>query len=115
MADEKTITDQKTDPPSFTSLKDAVLFITGCLESENFEKLANACIKEGFKHSVSVFKSLATTHKKTPLTELYSGKEFPTDETTFKLGGHAKELGHVHIDFIQKNDVWFLDSIWMCK
>ena len=49
------------------------------------------------------------------LSEVFAGTEFSKAYKHFKLGGHNKELGHCHIDFVQNNGRWMLDRIWHCR
>jgi hypothetical protein len=49
------------------------------------------------------------------LPTLYAGRSFPGEGDEFKLGGHDKELGHIHIDFVRNGDGWEINNIWMCR
>jgi hypothetical protein len=49
------------------------------------------------------------------LLELYAEKEFPQDSWEFKLAGHGKELGHIHIDFVKSKAGWEIQKVWMCR
>jgi hypothetical protein len=49
------------------------------------------------------------------LGEVFAGREFSNAYKHFKLGGHAKDLGHCHIDFVQQNGRWMLQRIWHCR
>lgn len=100
---------------SFTNLQQAVDFIAAALESTNFVKIASACLDAQRKPNEALLKSLQNFDQKRPLRELYADKSFPTNEPTFKLGGHMKELGFTHIDFLQTNGVWKLQAIWICR
>ena len=88
-------------PATFSSLADAVAFIVTCLDNDDHEKLAAACIKPLEDHP--------------SIPDLYAGKQFPESETQFKLGGHAKELGHIHVDFVRNDDGWAIEEIWQCR
>ncbi|HNX93905.1 MAG TPA: hypothetical protein PKL14_01995 [Holophaga sp.] len=96
--------------PAFKTLPEAVAFISGCLDANDPKKLGLAAI-----HKVTAFDSLQQAHRQVPLTQRYAGCQFPANANQFKLGGHASELGHVHIDFIKQKDAWYLDSIWLCR
>jgi hypothetical protein len=64
----------------------------------------------------AVFEQLARERQRTgDLSKLYKDREFPAGKDTFKLGGHDKELGHIHIDFIRDGDSWKLKDIWQCR
>jgi len=103
------------DEVSLTNLQQAVDFIATALESTNYVAIANACLDPRPKPEDYVLKDLQRAHNKTPLRKLYADKSFPTNDTTFKLGGHMAELWCTHIDFLKTNDVWRLKAIWMCK
>ena len=111
---------QQTTPTTFSNLQEAVTFIAACLDRDDFKKLSSACVG-GRKPAVylaqhrSVFDNLKTTHKKTPLQKLYTKRAFPKDADKLKLGGHAAELGHTHIDFVNKDGHWSLADIWECR
>ncbi len=45
----------------------------------------------------------------------YKDISFPDKGVDFKLGGHDKELGHVHIDFVKRIDGWVINKIWQCR
>ena len=109
-----TINVTEKDYSAFSNLQEAVGFIVVCLEKENYQKLSNACVGID-KPDESILKALKEIHSKTPLTVLYVDKEFPKIETTFKLGGHMKELGFIHIDFIKNDNAWHLARIWICR
>jgi hypothetical protein len=49
------------------------------------------------------------------LRERYGHLEFPARGDTFKLGGHASELGHLHVDFVRVEGGWRLRDIWNCR
>lgn len=49
------------------------------------------------------------------LITIFEGRTFPKDATTFKLGGHMRELGHCHIDFVKEGGSWHLTRIWQCR
>jgi len=62
----------------------------------------------------SVFPKLRERQKDECLRALYTGREFPTDQACFKLGGHDSELGYINIDFVKLDDGWALQRIWVC-
>lgn len=49
------------------------------------------------------------------LAEIFAGREFDRSYAHFKLGGHDKELGHCHIDFVLKDHQWSLKRVWFCR
>lgn len=100
---------------SFTNLQQAVDFIAGALEATNFTCVTEACLNVERKPNEALLKNLQGLNKNRPLRQLYADRAFPTEASAFKLGGHMKELGFIHIDFIQTDGVWKLESIWMCR
>jgi hypothetical protein len=62
-----------------------------------------------------VLERLRERHESTPLSELYAGWEFPQNARQFKLGGHAKELGYIYIDFVKSKAGWEIQKVWMCR
>lgn len=108
--------DEKNEaPPSFTNLQQAVQFISASLTTTNFVAIRHACVSPKGKPKDHILLSLKQKHKETPLPELYAKTSFPTNSPRFKLGGHMKELGSIHIDFQKEKDLWRLTSIWMCR
>jgi len=98
--------------PAFRTLSAAVGFIASCLEEYDLKKLSDACLQ---RPNVRNLQTLRNLNQSKPLKKLYAGKTFPSGKKTFKLGGHAKELDHIHIDFIVRGGAWRLCAIWMCK
>jgi hypothetical protein len=109
----------------FRTLSDAVDFISRCLEEDASAELASAPAR--FAANVArdpdyldyfsrfIFEPLQETHRRTDLRALYAGREFPSQETHFKLGGHMAELGCIHVDFVRQGAVWTLEEIWLCR
>jgi len=97
---------------SYTKLPHAVAAIAACLDKGDYKTLAAACSRKPNEH---VLRQLGEVHKKTPLPTLYADRTFPANAERFKLGGHAKELGHIHIDFSKTGGAWRIESIWMCR
>jgi hypothetical protein len=100
-------------PVKFTALGEAVSFIAACLDSDDYNKLRSACLRE--KAFADAFSVLQYKHRKSPLTTLYSGREFPPKGVSFTLGGHDRELGRVHIDFVKRDGSWYIDAIRVCR
>ena len=98
---------------AFSDLSSAVVFIADALDRDDRASLAEAC--QAPLPADWVIERLRERHGQTPLPQLYQGKEFPEDTHRFKLGGHDKELGHIHIDFVKSTSGWEISRIWMCK
>ena len=98
---------------TFVDLAAAVRFLADALEVGDDDALTNA------SHEALpdpwVLDSLLEQNATTPLIELYAGRSFPPSATVYKLGGHAKELGHIHIDFVRSDAGWEIQRIWMCR
>jgi hypothetical protein len=97
----------------FSKLAAAVKFLAKVISAKDYETLARAC-REKLPQDW-VLERLEDQHNATPLPQLYAGWEFPTDSRAFKLGGHAKELGFIHIDFVKSRTGWEFKKIWMCR
>ena len=98
---------------TFSELADAVRFLAEALEAGDDATLADAC-HEALPDKW-IMDRLREQAAETPLVGLYAGRTFPRDGTRFKLGGHAKELGHIHIDFVRPKAGWEIERIWMCR
>ena len=101
--------------PAFTNLQHAVNFLATCLDRQDFQKLADSYLTTNQAAEKSVLAQLKTIHDKTHLPKLYAARQFPTDSAQYTLGGHASELGYIHIDFVKTGTVWRLDRIWLCR
>ena len=104
-----------TAPPAKGTYKDlakAVGFISACLDKNDYKTLSAACTHAP---NVHILKQLRVVHRKQPLGKLYAKRTFPAKGNSFKLGGHDKELGHIHIDFTKKDGAWRLKTIFMCR
>ncbi len=103
----------------FSSLEDAVRFIGECLESDDQDRLSAACSGNGTGGdplTSLAYNWLRERHTASSLAELYGERSFPRSPGTFKLGGHDRELGHVHVDFASADGTqWWLGAIWMCR
>lgn len=103
--------------PGFTNITQAVEFLAQCLHQDDLARLTNACVRpfdDAQMHS-NVFVDLKEIDAHKPLTEIYSGKEFPTNTSDFTMGGHAKELGFINIPFVKTNGVWFIRDYFYCR
>jgi hypothetical protein len=98
---------------TFSTLAEAVYFLADALERRDDDALAGACHEP--LPDRWVMDRLRETNAATPLPRLYAGRDFPQGCATFKLGGHARELGHIHIDFVRRGGGWEIQKIWMCR
>jgi hypothetical protein len=98
---------------AFSDLASAVKFLAEVVSGKDYDTLARAC-REPLPQDW-VLERLRQRHESTPLPELYADREFPPGRRVFKLGGHAKELGHIHIDFIRSKAGWEIKKVWMCR
>ena len=106
-----------TTRPGFTNLTQAVEFLAQCVHRDDFVRFTNACarpINSTQMHS-NVFVGLKRADARKPLQELYSGKEFPTNTSSFMMGGHAKELGFINIPFVRTNGMWYVADYFYCR
>jgi hypothetical protein len=97
----------------FSNLYQATRFLTSVLNHDDRDRLASACRRPPPREWELT--RLREVNAETPLVRLYAGRWFPADADTFKLGGHAAELGHIHIDFVRTRAGWVIDRIWMCR
>jgi len=105
------------DKPSFANLNEAVSFIVTCLDQDATKRFDAAFVapRSGAQMHTNVFIGLKRMNKTKPLTALYQGKDFPTNQPAFWLGGHFKELGCINIRFVHTNGVWQLADTFYCK
>ncbi len=110
--------------PSFADLSDAIDFIARALDVGEHGALADACVTRELdapglptrrEYRLRAIELLAGVHREKPLRSLYAGRAFPPQESRFKLGGHARELGHLHVDFVREGRSWQLENIWLCR
>lgn len=112
-------------PVVFDSLKGAVDYIAVVLDTHEFSKLANMVgakdepvasgLPKSREYCLRAIDHLAATSSRTDLRTLHLGREFPTDADKFKLGGHASELGHIHVDFEKQGICWKVARFWLCR
>ena len=103
--------------PSFPSLADALRFLEECLDAGDAARLAAAC-RDRKGCTPQAFEALKHHHGLQGLHARYAGRDFPDGEDAFTLGGHASELGHVHIDFARRGlfrKAWTLEAVWVCR
>jgi len=103
--------------PAFTNLQDAVSFMTKCLDQGATNRFDAAFVGTmyGSKAHTNVFIGLQRINKNKPLATLYAGRDFPTNQTAFGLGGHFKELDCINIRFVHTNDAWMLEDTYICR
>jgi len=104
--------------PAFAKLADALAFLRTTLEKDDYAGLVAACAagdKPLLAQHRAPFDQLKTAHKTKGLGARYGKLEFPTTEEAFKLGGHASEIGHLHVDFLRVDGQWRLKDIWNCR
>jgi hypothetical protein len=126
-------------PRSFETLAEAIDFIAECVESGSALTLFHETLAsqvpvrklvlktaagrivvpvqpEAAEHFADwVFPRLCQQQERMDLRARYSDRDFPPDAERLKLGGHDSELGHVHIDFIRRDEGWCLEQIWECR
>ncbi len=109
----------------FHTLADAIAFISECVESDSALALFNQTLsaesqEESFSKGPdyflkSTFPALQRQFQVMDFRIRYEGHSFPENVETFKLGGHDKELGHIHIDFLKRGENWVIEKIWQCR
>lgn len=83
------------------------------LEQDDLEGLRRRCA-EGAE--AGAFAWLRERHTAASLRALYAGRRLPGRPGAFKLGGHDRELGHVHVDLASADgERWWLHRVWMCR
>lgn len=109
----------ENNPPRFSSLAEAVQALDSALAAPNPGAALLALLpakKTYLSENPYVAAMLLKERERTgPFTKLYANRQFPEAATTFKLGGHASELGHIHIDFIREGAAWKLKDVWNCR
>ena len=111
----------RAQPRSFSTAQEAVEFIASALDANDSTMLAKACVggREGnpsFRNKpYRIFKALKRLHEKTPIQELLVGCKFPDDADVCVLGGHGPPLNHINIEFVRKENTWYLANIWACR
>lgn len=81
------------------------------------DDMAELFLKEGQRKDslAAVLKKLKDATRDQPLARIFADLEFPEVGDSYKLGGHDKELGHIHIDFEKHRGMWELSKIWECR
>ena len=110
----------------FRTLDEALEFLTDKLGAGDVEGVAAICeplpetpenpalAQVRRKSRAWAIEGLAEAHREQDLRLRYAGLEFPIGDE-FKLGGHASELGHTHVDFERCAEGWRLKDVWVCR
>ncbi len=103
--------------PRFAHVADFLTWADKKLAANDYEALvkAQADAKDPKPTQLTYVKQLDADLGESKLAKVFEGREFPKDATTFKLGGHQKELGHCHIDFVKDGESWQIARIWQCR
>ena len=103
--------------PRFHHVADFLTWADKKLAADDYEALvkAQSDAKDPQPTQVAYVKQLDADLGESKLAKVFEGREFPKDATTFKLGGHKKELGHCHIDFVKDGESWQITRIWQCR
>lgn len=102
--------------PHFPSLEVALIWMDQTLDAKDNARLAVAVLahQKNPETGTDYLRQLADSRGDRRLSTIFKDRSFPENANSLKLGGHAKELGHVHIDFIKIQSEWFLKDIWIC-
>ena len=98
----------------FTNLQDAVVLLDSLLAAGDVSAIHDLCLEPS--SSDDYIHELAATYL--PLAPKYAGRTFPVDgDTSFTLGGHESELGHINIVFEKKkkSNEWVISQIFKCR
>ncbi len=103
--------------PRFHRLADFLTWADKKLTADDYETLitAQADAKDTPSTKLASIKKLDADLGEAKLAKVFVGRDFPKDASTFKLGGHDKELGHCHIDFVKDGVSWQITRIWQCR
>jgi hypothetical protein len=104
-------------PPQFQDLAEFLEWADKKLVADDYDGLvaAQTDTNDSRQTKIAYVKALDADLGEKKLTEIFEGREFSEDATTFKLGGHDKELGHCHIDFVKNGGLWLIVKIWQCR
>ena len=103
--------------PRFHRVAEFLTWADKKLAADDYDALitAQADTKETRPTQLAYIKQLDADLGEATLAKIFAGREFPKDAATFKLGGHQKELGCCHIDFVKEGDSWKVTRIWQCR
>jgi len=103
--------------PRFHHVADFLTWADKKLATDDYEALvkAQADAKDPQPTRLAYVKQLDADLGGSKLVKVFEGREFPKDAASFKLGGHKKELGHSHIDFVKDGGSWQITRIWQCR
>ena len=114
------LVDQAESTAGFDTVQEALSFIVGCVDQNDARRLTAACVGRGamaplLATTSHTFNNLVSFNKTKGLMKSYGDKTFPAQGVVFKLGGHGKQFQHLHIDFVKKDQKWYLADIWNCR
>lgn len=103
--------------PGFTNMTQVVEFLAQCVDKNDLARFTNACVqpKNSTQMHSNVFLGLGRVHAAKPLKEIYAGREFPTNTSSFLMGGHNKELGFINIPLLKTNGAWYIGDYFYCR
>ncbi len=115
--------------PRFKRLRHAIEFLADALDRGDRDAIADACAEEApgrppattaglptaREYLLRAISQLGERHAEQSLRARYRRRGFPWIRRSFKLGGHASELGHIHVDFVRADGGWALHKIWICR
>ncbi len=123
--ENKTMRNATSNVKQFNSLASAIDFISECVESNSAIALFNqtmssenqktGLLKETDYFIKYTFPQLQKQFQIMDFRIRYKNNSFPENENFFKVGGHNKELGHIHMDFLKFEDNWIIKEIWQCR
>ena len=114
---------------SFNSFDEIVSFIAEALERQDLDAVADACRPETNDrepqqcsgvlsprdYRLSALRALSRKLAGSQFRDLYRGVSFPIGARAFMIGGHDKELGHVHIHFERDDCGWQITRLFQCR
>ncbi len=113
---------------SFNSFEEIVLFIADALERQDLDEVADSCLPEPNDgdskfpsgqsprdYRLRALQALSRKLTGSQFREIYRGVAFPRDARFFVIGGHDKELGHVHIHFERDDSGWRITRLFQCR
>lgn len=103
--------------PHFPSLEVALIWMDQTLDAKDDIRLASAILayQKNPEAGIPYLNQLTNSRGNRRLSTIFKDRSFPKNAETLKLGGHDKELGHVHIDFLKIQNEWVLKDIWSCR